>query len=88
MFIKESARMAGFTHDNILSLIGITVKDEKPCIILPYMENGDLHSYITDTRRVSDWHAMITAKRFDWLQYCLYSASHPSGPIDSSIFSG
>ncbi|KAK2159982.1 hypothetical protein LSH36_142g03005 [Paralvinella palmiformis] len=51
MFIEESARMAGFTNNHILSLIGITVKDERPCIILPYMENGDLHSYIVDTKR-------------------------------------
>ena len=45
--------MKDFNHPNVLSLIGVAIKDNnKPFVILPYMEHGDLKSYISNPDRV------------------------------------
>ena len=45
--------MKDFNHSNVLSLLGVAIKDNKqPFVILPYMEHGDLKSYISNPDRV------------------------------------
>ena len=46
-FLEEATLMIDFKHPNVLSLLGIVYqKGERPLVILPFMENGDLRSYI------------------------------------------
>ena len=51
-FLQESIIMKQFNHPNVLSLIGVSVHNDKPCIILPLMRNGDLNSYLTKHKEV------------------------------------
>ena len=52
-FLQESVVMKQFNHPNVLSLIGVSVHNAKPCIILPLMTNGDLHKYLKKYEKVS-----------------------------------
>lgn len=49
-FLDEGLLMREFTHPNVLRLRGICFdENDLPMILLPYMSNGDLLSYIRDT---------------------------------------
>ena len=54
LFISESVIMKDFKHKNVLGLVGISVgvtdNVTAPYIILPYMVNGDLKSYLQSKR--------------------------------------
>ena len=46
-FLNEGLLMKDSIHPNVLNLIGICFDtDESPLVILPFMSNGDLLSYI------------------------------------------
>lgn len=48
-FLKEGVTMKKFQHPNVLQLLGISIdKAHQPMVILPYMANGDLHTYVKD----------------------------------------
>ncbi|XP_077977579.1 plexin-A2-like [Glandiceps talaboti] len=48
-FLEEGVLMKDFDHPNVLRLLGVCVdKDSNPLIVLPYMKNGDLKSYVSD----------------------------------------
>ncbi len=51
-FLMESALMSTFDHPHVLGLVGICLDSEKrsPYLVLPFMENGDLKSYLRDLR--------------------------------------
>ena len=49
MLLKETFRMTDFNHPNVLKLIGITFIDNKIYVILPFMKNKDLHTFIKGT---------------------------------------
>ena len=51
-FLEEAVIMRDFDHENVLSLIGIVMKGSQPYVVLPYMANGDLKSYIREPTRV------------------------------------
>jgi len=54
-FLDEAMIMKDFDHINVLSLIGISVaQGEFPLVILPFMANGDLLSYIRNKDNVSE----------------------------------
>ena len=42
--------MKEFNHPNVLSLIGISIENSQPMIILPFMENGDLEAYLRNNK--------------------------------------
>ena len=45
----EANRMKDFSHPNVLSLIGVSWdSSHKAMVVLPYMKNGDLRSYMTN----------------------------------------
>lgn len=49
--IKESILIYKFDHPNVISLIGLCLDAApSPYIILPFMENGSLLSYIKNSR--------------------------------------
>ena len=51
-FVKESILMLGFDHPNVLKLLGVCfdTEDNLPLIVLPYMANGDLRSFLMSKR--------------------------------------
>ena len=51
-FMSESAIMMAFDHPNVLNLLGVCLEteDNLPIIILPYMANGDLKSFLVSSR--------------------------------------
>ena len=44
--------MKMFDHPNVLCLLGISVYEEVPCVILPFMSNGDLKTYMRNNQEV------------------------------------
>ena len=51
-FMSESAIMLDFDHPNVLKLLGVCfdAHDDFPLIILPYMANGDLKTFLVNKR--------------------------------------
>ena len=51
-FIKECITAKRFIHPNVLSLIGVSyIKGEAiPLMILPFMHNGDVKSFVKSKR--------------------------------------
>jgi len=53
-FIEESALMYSFDHPHVLGLIGISLDENRsPYIIIPYMDNGDLRTFLKNKREVA-----------------------------------
>ena len=49
--MEESLKMKALSHPNILNLIGVSVDaGDSPYIIMPYMANGSLLSYLRKER--------------------------------------
>ena len=47
-FLREGMIMHEFSHEHILTLIGVAIgSNGLPMIVLPYMPNGNLKTYIT-----------------------------------------
>ena len=52
-FLEEALRMREFDHPNIVRLIGIALdKEDMPLVVLPFMQHGDLLTYIRDESNV------------------------------------
>ena len=53
--LKESVVMIKFDHPNVLSILGVSLdtdhEDGLPFIILPFMVNGDLRTYLKNKRQ-------------------------------------
>ena len=45
-FLEEATIMHNFNHENVLSLIGVVIDGNKPYVIMPLMEKGDLRAFI------------------------------------------
>ena len=52
-FLQEALLMKNFKHDNILSLTGVVLEDNKVFVLFPFMENGDLRTFISNDGNVS-----------------------------------
>ena len=69
-FLLEGTMMIDFKHENVLSLIGIIYeRGERPLVVLPLMENGDLHSFIKRDDIVSDPSAIPSEFLFNFSVY-------------------
>lgn len=52
-FLQEAFVMKEFHHENVMTLVGICVDvDSQPLVILPFMEHGDLLSYLHDDTHI------------------------------------
>lgn len=51
-FIEECDITNSFNHPNVLSLIGVSIDSEKsvPLMIMPFMHNGDVKSFVKSKR--------------------------------------
>ena len=52
-FLQEVIIMRQFHHPNVLSLIGISIHNNKPCAILPKMAKIDVNSFLKACGKVS-----------------------------------
>lgn len=53
-FLQEGIAMKNFNHPHVLSLIGLCLGYKKePMVILPFMANGDLRTYVKDQSKVT-----------------------------------
>lgn len=51
-FLEEVMRMKGFQHRNVMTTIGLVLRDNRPFVVLPFMDKGDLKTYISDQTKV------------------------------------
>ncbi|XP_012945572.1 hepatocyte growth factor receptor [Aplysia californica] len=59
-FVQEAVLMKDFRHPHVLGLIGLAEKAPGiPYVVLPYMENGDLLTYIRDPSVILSLHDVI-----------------------------
>ena len=58
-FLHEAMIMRKFNHPNILKLIGVSTHNDKPCVILPLMNHGDLKGYLKNNISVSIFLSLI-----------------------------
>ena len=51
-FLQECITAKQFSHPNVLGLIGVSVITEEaiPLMVLPYMHNGDIRSFVKSKR--------------------------------------
>lgn len=60
-FLSEANRMKDFSHPNVLSLVGVSWDPiRKALVLLPYMKNGDLRSYISNDKNRPTVRQLIT----------------------------
>ncbi len=62
-FLAEALIMRKFKHPNVLTMLGVSTYEGKPCIILPLMTNGDLNKYLRANRTVGRnilWQTIFT----------------------------
>ncbi|XP_071083792.1 hepatocyte growth factor receptor-like [Haliotis cracherodii] len=51
-FVEEALVMKEFDHENVLQLLGISVSEsQQPMVVLPFMANGDLLSFVSDVSK-------------------------------------
>ncbi|KAK2152664.1 hypothetical protein LSH36_322g03037 [Paralvinella palmiformis] len=51
-FLEEGVVMKKFDHPHVLRLLGVGVGDkDEPMVIIPYMSNGDLRSYVRNKEK-------------------------------------
>jgi len=54
MFVDEALTMTKFDHEHVLHIVGISFDANSfPMAVLPFMQHGDLLSYIRDEHNVS-----------------------------------
>ena len=46
-FLGEANLLSKFNHPNVLSLLGVITVDEPVLVVIPFMKNGDLQSFLT-----------------------------------------
>lgn len=53
LFLREAVLMRGFKHPHVLGVIGVTFDpDGSPMVVLPFMANGDMRTYIMNSKLV------------------------------------
>ena len=51
-FMDEATILMRFDHPNVLSLVGIAIKDNIPKIMTPFMANSDLRTFLKGNQKV------------------------------------
>ena len=90
-FIEECKIAKRFNHPNVLSLIGVSIipVEAIPLMIMPYMYQGDVRSFLRSKRGNT-----ITIENFPKVKFAIlytysYTCSYPIGPhspyIDTNV---
>jgi len=54
LFVDEALMMTQFDHQHVLNIVGISFDaNSLPMVVLPFMQHGDLLSFIRDEHNVS-----------------------------------
>ena len=76
-FLKECVIAVKFDHPNVLQLIGVSIMKEEtvPLMVMPYMQNGDVKSFVQSKRgntikvdtfpEVNNYSYLVTIDYFD-----------------------
>ena len=81
--VEESLKMSNFNHPNVMKLIGVCIDRNTPYIVMPYMTNGSLLSYLRKNRE-----DLTTSDEDDVVRYTTllsFSPKYCSGRIFSVI---
>ena len=49
-FLKECLKMKAFMHPHVMGIFGICLDCQAPYIVMPFMVNGSLHTYLRKHR--------------------------------------
>jgi len=47
-FLEEAMRMRSFCHEHVLTMLGLVTEGDKPLVVLPWMDKGDLKTFLMD----------------------------------------
>ena len=68
-FIDEAMLMRSFRHEHVLSMLGISFDIYgQPLVILPYLGNGDLLSYLRSRSKVSSMMSKLLVSVVSYIQ--------------------
>ena len=61
--INEALLMSDINHPNIMRIVGVAIDADVglPLLVMPYMENGDLQSYLRKFRYEDQYKSQVTA---------------------------
>ena len=62
-FLEEAVKMTYFSHSNVLKILGISLHNDKPCMILPFMRNENLKYFLVKNKMVI-YCLLIKSNRF------------------------
>ena len=48
--LKECLKMKAFVHPHVMGILGVCLAGQAPYIVMPFMANGSLHSYLRKHR--------------------------------------
>ncbi len=68
-FLREVLVMRQLSHPNVMKLLGVTVHEKKPCIILPLMMT-DLRTYLKQHKLVSFLNLVLMQQYTFLFQLC------------------
>ena len=54
-FLNEASIMGQFNHDNVIKLYGVVTRVDPAMIVMEFMDNGSLHSYLRVRNVASKW---------------------------------
>ena len=49
-FLKECLKMNAFVHPHVMGILGICLSGQVPYVVMPFMANGSLHTYLRKHR--------------------------------------
>ena len=49
-FLKECLKMKAFVHPHVMGILGICLAGQIPYVVMPFMANGSLHTYLRKHR--------------------------------------
>ena len=49
-FRKECLKMKAFVHPHVMGILGICLDGQAPYVVMPFMANGSLHTYLRKHR--------------------------------------
>ena len=49
-FLKECLKMKAFVHPHVMGIFGICFAGQVPYVVMPFMANGSLYSYLKKHR--------------------------------------
>ena len=51
-FLKEASILKQFNHPNVIFMYGISLHNNKPCVVMQLMTNGNLKNYLKKNSKV------------------------------------